>query len=84
MRGGPDQLADQRVLGRAARVLRVRGGFSQEALGARAGLHHNQIGRLERDEANVSFVLLVKLMRGLDVPLSQLVREYERLRDPDA
>ncbi len=84
MRGGPDQLAEQRVLGRAARVLRVRGGFSQEALGARAGLHHNQIGRLERGEANVSFVLLVKLMRGLGVPLSHLVREYERLRDPDA
>jgi transcriptional regulator with XRE-family HTH domain len=75
--------ADQVVLGRAVREQRARRGLSQEELGARAGIHRNYVGAIERGEVNTTFRSLVKVARGLDTPLSAVMRLYElRLIDP--
>lgn len=66
------------ALGAAIRELRARRGLSQEWLGIRSGLHRNYVGALERGEINPTFRTLVRLMAGLMLPISELVRLYER------
>ena len=78
--GGDLDPADLRALGAAVRELRARRGFSQETLGERGGLHRNYVGGIERGELNITFRVLLKVTRGLDVPLSLLVAIYERNR----
>ena len=68
----------RRLLGRAIRELRARLGVSQEALGLESDIHRNYIGAMERGEINPSFRVLIKLGTGLDMPLSALMRVYER------
>jgi transcriptional regulator with XRE-family HTH domain len=72
---------NQRVLGRAVRELRARRGLSQEHLGEEADMHRNYVGAIERGEINPSFRVLLRVANGLGVPLSLLVRLYERRRD---
>ena len=69
-----------RALGRAARYLRARRELSQEVLGRRSGLHRNYVGAIERGEINPTLRVMLKLTRGLDVPLSKLISDYEALR----
>ena len=69
---------DHDALGAAVRELRARRGMSQEELGARADLHRNYIGAIERGEINPTFRVLLKLENGLGLPLTELVRLYER------
>jgi len=69
-----------RALGRAARYLRARHELSQERVGERAGLHRNYVGAIERGEINPTFRVMLKLTRGLDVPLSKLIADTEQLR----
>jgi transcriptional regulator with XRE-family HTH domain len=64
-------------LGRAIRELRARFGLSQEELGFQSGLHRNYIGAIERGEINPTFRVLLKLERGLPVPLSEIIVLYE-------
>lgn len=66
------------ALGRTVRRIRAWRGISQEELGARAGLHRNYIGAIERGEINATFKTLMRLSGGLAVPLSALVQLYER------
>jgi transcriptional regulator with XRE-family HTH domain len=66
------------ALGWAVRELRGRRRLSQEALGARARLHRNYIGAIERGEINPTFRTLLHLSAGLAMPLSMLVLLYER------
>jgi transcriptional regulator with XRE-family HTH domain len=66
------------ALGFAVRETRARRGFSQEELGYRAELHRNYVGAVERGEINPTFRTLLALMRGLDLPLSELIGLYER------
>jgi transcriptional regulator with XRE-family HTH domain len=73
--------ADQVVLGRAVRELRARRGLSPERLGEEAGMHRNYVGAIERGEINPTFRVLLKVTAGLNMPLSLLVRLYERRRD---
>jgi transcriptional regulator with XRE-family HTH domain len=80
MRPAHDIDPERRALGRAVRELRVRRGLSQEALGFRGGLHRNYVGAIERGEINPTFRVLLKLERGLQFPLSELIRIYERYR----
>jgi DNA-binding XRE family transcriptional regulator len=72
--------AELRALGAAVRELRARRGFSQERLGERGDLHRNYVGGIERGELNITFRVLLKLTRGLNVSLSELVEIYERNR----
>lgn len=74
----PRQSANHDALGRAVHEARARRGLSQEELGFRAKLHRNYVGAVERGEINPTFKTLLALMRGLDLPLSELMRLYER------
>jgi transcriptional regulator with XRE-family HTH domain len=71
--------ADHTALGRAVRIMRATHGLSQEELGYRANLHRNYIGAIERGEINPTFRVLLKLERGLAIPLSELIGKYEEL-----
>lgn len=68
---------DHVLLGRALREFRARHGLSQESFGFRAGMHRNYVGAIERGEVNPTFKILLKLARGVDAPLSDLIRLYE-------
>ena len=68
-----------RALGHVVRYTRARQGLSQEELGFRTKLHRNYVGAIERGEINPTFRVLIKLARGLDLPLSELIREQEEV-----
>ncbi len=67
------------ALGRAVRWSRARRDWSQDELGLAAGLHRNYIGAIERGEINATFSVLRRLARGLQMPLSELVAEGEKI-----
>jgi ribosome-binding protein aMBF1 (putative translation factor) len=74
-------------LGRTVRETRARRSMSQEELGHQARLHRNYVGAIERGEINPTFRVLLKLSRGLRVPLSELIalteqRHRETYREP--
>jgi transcriptional regulator with XRE-family HTH domain len=71
---------DLPALGGAVRELRARQGFSQEELGHESGLHRNYVGSIERGEQNITFRVLLRLIVGPRVPLSELVEMFERNR----
>ena len=69
---------DPRVhFGRAIKKYRTAAGISQEELAARAGIHRNYAGAVERGERNVAILNMARIAKGLGVPLSKLVREME-------
>jgi transcriptional regulator with XRE-family HTH domain len=70
--------ANHDALGRAVFEARARRRLSQEELGFRAKLHRNYVGAVERGEINPTFKTLLALTRGLALPLSELVKLYER------
>jgi transcriptional regulator with XRE-family HTH domain len=70
--------ADHHALGRAVLEARARRGISQEELGFRSRLHRNYVGAIERGEINPTFRTLLSLTAGLALPLSELIRLYER------
>ena len=58
------------------RSARLAHGFSQEELAARAGLHRNYIGSVERNEKNISIDSMERLAIALGVDVVDLlVRE---------
>jgi len=69
-----DQL---RALGRTIRRLRRERDLSQEAVAAAAGVHPNQVGRLERGTSDVYTSTMLRVVAGLGVPLSEVARAYE-------
>jgi transcriptional regulator with XRE-family HTH domain len=68
------------ALGGAVRELRARRRLSQEALGWRGDLHRNYVGAVERGEVNPTFRVLLKLERGLAVPLPELIDLFQAHR----
>ena len=73
-----------RSLATAVRETRARRRLSQEELAFRAGMHRNYVGAIERAEINPTFRILLKLCRGLAVPLSELILLYEKRRPEPA
>ncbi|HEY3324354.1 MAG TPA: helix-turn-helix transcriptional regulator [Planctomycetota bacterium] len=65
----------KRVFGEAVRALRLKRGFSQEALAHEAGLHRTYVGAIERGERNVSLVNISRLAHALGVTPSRLMRD---------
>lgn len=59
-------------VGRRVRVLRLRAGLTQEALGARASLSYKFVGEVERGEANPSLETLGLLAAALTVDVAAL------------
>ena len=73
--------AELRALAAAIREIRARQQLSQERVAAKGGIGRKYVGQIERGEIVPSFAALVGIARGLDVPLSEVVRVYEeRLR----
>ena len=70
------------AFGRAVRRLRTEAGYSQEQLGARAGLHPIQVVAIERGERGVSLATMERLAGALGVYLSALLLVAERERAP--
>jgi transcriptional regulator with XRE-family HTH domain len=63
-------------LGETVRVLRREADLSQEALAANAGVHPNQVGRLERG-VNVQVGTLLAVVDGLGIGLADLGQRYD-------
>jgi ribosome-binding protein aMBF1 (putative translation factor) len=74
------QSTEHLALGLAVRGLRGQQGLSQEELGYRADLHRNYVGAIERGEINPTFRVLLKLERGLGVPLAEIMELHNRIR----
>lgn len=62
----------KKLVGEQIRKHRKYRGFSQEELGARAGLHFTYIGAVERGEKNCSLESLNRIAQGLEVKISEL------------
>ena len=69
-------------LGRAIRRLRCERELSQEAVAATAGVHPNQVGRLERGAADVYTSTMLRIVAGIGVSLSDVAHAYEE-RHPE-
>lgn len=80
-----DQLIVAQAVGRTIRELRARRGLSQEDLGFRAGgggVHRNYVGAVERAEVNATLAVIVRIVSGLGLPLTEVLGVLERhLRD---
>jgi DNA-binding XRE family transcriptional regulator len=68
----------QSDLGNAIKELRGLRAITQEELASRTGLHPTYISDMERGARNPSFAVLVRLMRGLDMPVADLGAAYDR------
>jgi transcriptional regulator with XRE-family HTH domain len=66
------------ALGRTVRELRARSGLSQESLGMRADMHRNYVGSIERGEANIGFVNLLRVVDALCVSLAEFAQVWDR------
>ncbi len=62
------------LIGQHLRALRLERSLTQEALADAAGLHWTYIGQIERGERNLSYKNVLKLARGLDVDVGELMR----------
>ncbi len=62
-----------RRLGANVRALRQARGMTQEHLAHAADLSLSDVGRIERAERDPGVRVLVRLARGLDVPLTRLL-----------
>lgn len=71
-----DREAAERI-GRNVFMARRRAGFSQEELGALAGLHRTEIGMVENGERLPRVDTLLKLAFSLAVPVGELVSGIE-------
>jgi len=71
---------DHAALGRAVEELRREAGLTQEGLADRIESEFPAIGAVERGTSNPTFTSLLRLARGLDVDLSELVARFERAK----
>jgi DNA-binding CsgD family transcriptional regulator/DNA-binding XRE family transcriptional regulator len=80
---GPDEVETRSLLlafGENLRLLRCRAGLSQQVLGDRCFLRHDQISRLERGLAEPSLPLLMVLAHGLGVGVEELTKRLQAPR----
>jgi transcriptional regulator with XRE-family HTH domain len=66
-----------RALAAAIREIRARQQLSQERVAAKGTVGRKYVGQIERAEITPSFAALVGVARGLEVPLSEVIRVYE-------
>jgi len=72
VRKAAPRLAILRPLGAQVRRLRLERHLSQERLAERSGLNYKYIGRVELAKAEPGADVLVRLARGLGVPVGEL------------
>jgi transcriptional regulator with XRE-family HTH domain len=66
-----------RAFAAVVRQRRLELGVSQEELAARAGLHRNYIGMVERAERNPSLIAIGGIAKGLNTSPSALLSKVE-------
>jgi len=66
------------ALGRAVRELRARNGLSQESLGMRADMHRNYVGTIDRGEANLRILSLLRVVDALGISFAEFAQVWER------
>ena len=71
----------QIFLRRRIRSLRNTRGWTQEQLGAEAGINYKFLGEIERGQQNPSFNVLVKIADALGVELMELFRLESEISD---
>lgn len=71
----PDTLV---YLGRALRALREERGLKQIELGTVAGTTESQVSDIERAQNNPGWVLVTRLLKGLDATVADLAEAYGR------
>ena len=67
--------------GEVLRKRREREKVSQEALAAKAGLHRNYVGLLERGKMIPSLLVIEKLANALGTTMASLLGAVEKLED---
>jgi transcriptional regulator with XRE-family HTH domain len=65
----------RQILGEAIRTYRKQAGLSQERLAERAELHPVYISAVERGAKTISLDALMRIVRALNVRLSELTRD---------
>ena len=60
------------TFGQKLKALRLQRKLSQKGLAEAAGLHHNFVARIERDERKCSFETAIKIAKALAVKLEKL------------
>ena len=73
----------EEVFGTVLRKHRNAQGISQEAFADKAGIHRTYISSIELGKVQVSIGIAHKLARTLEVPLSKMWRDVERLMEAD-
>ena len=72
--------AAHKALGEAIEELRDEADMTHEELADRLEMSFQRISELERGVGNPTFATLVRVTKGLDVELSELVMRMERIR----
>ena len=68
----------RQAVGKRVRDLRSELGISQEELAARAALHRNYVGSVERGERDIGIVALARLASALDVSLAEFFAPFRQ------
>jgi len=65
----------RKILASNIRRLRLKYGWSQEALAGRAGIHRTYMGSVERGERNVAIDNICRIAWALGVPAFELLKD---------
>jgi transcriptional regulator with XRE-family HTH domain len=76
-----DATNDHRTVGRALRALRHRASLTQAALAARSGIDVTYVSQVENGRRGVRWHTVMRLLRGLDMSVSDLGAEFDKQRD---
>lgn len=69
------------TFGRAVRQVRKNRGFSQEAFADLCGIVRSYMGCVERGESNLALVNIEKIVRALNMPLSEFFKFVDASSD---
>lgn len=69
-----------KAVGRRVRELRTQLGVSQEELAARAGLHRNYVGSVERGEREIGITALGRLTAALSISLQEFFAPFSQVK----
>ncbi|MHB9650069.1 helix-turn-helix domain-containing protein (plasmid) [Weissella paramesenteroides] len=67
----------EKLIGNRIRCLRLQKNLSQEKFAELIGVHRTYIGMVERGERNITIQTLLKIAKGLDVHVWQLLKDID-------